>query len=146
MALEIERKYLVVSDSYRDMAENSSNIEQGYLSRDKERTVRVRIIDDKAFITIKGKNIGDTRVEFEYPIPLHEASELMNLCIGRVIKKRRYYVPYREKMWEVDEFKGDLAPLVLAEIELSDTMEPFELPPFVGKDVTSDSKYYNSNL
>lgn len=146
MALEIERKYLVVSDSYRALAEKSSHIRQGYLSRDKERTVRVRIVDDKAFLTIKGKNVGDTRVEFEYPIPIEDASELMRLCVGRVIIKTRYYVPYRGKTWEVDEFAGDLLPLVLAEVELSDSSESFELPSFVGKDVTSDPQYYNSNL
>lgn len=146
MSLEIERKYLVVSDSYRALAEKSSHIRQGYLSRDKERTVRVRIVDDKAFLTIKGKNIGDTRVEFEYSIPMEDASELMRLCIGRVINKTRYFVPYGGKTWEVDEFVGDLSPLVLAEVELSNSSESFELPPFVGKDVTYDARYYNSIL
>lgn len=146
MALEIERKYLVVSDSYRMMAEKSSHIRQGYLSRDKERTVRVRTVDDKAFLTIKGKNIGDTRVEFEYSIPMEDAYELLRLCTGRVIEKTRYYVPYRGKTWEVDEFDGDLSPLVLAEVELSDSSEQFEMPPFVGKEVTTDPQYYNSNL
>ena len=146
MALEIERKYLVVSDSYRTMAEKSSHIRQGYLSRDKERTVRVRTVDDKAFLTIKGKNVGDMRLEFEYSIPVEDACEMLCLCTGRVIEKTRYYVPYRGKTWEVDEFDGDLSPLVLAEVELSDSSESFELPLFVGEDVTSDPQYYNSNL
>ena len=134
MGVEIEKKYLVKNDSYHGLAYKSSRIAQGYLNRDPERTVRVRIKDDKGFLTVKGKNRGIERLEFEYEIPLADA------------EKVRYYVKHDGFVWEVDEFKGELAPLVVAEIELPSCETSFSLPPFIGKEVTGDPRYYNSQL
>lgn len=146
MSLEIEHKYIVVSDAYKSDVISVTNIEQGYLSRTPERTVRVRIVGEKGYLTIKGKNVGDTRLEFEYEIPVSDACEMLSLCDGCVIKKTRYIVNYAGFRWEVDEFHGDLAPLVLAEIELTDSSQDYPLPTFVGEDVTNNPMYYNSNL
>lgn len=146
MAVEIEHKHLVVNDSYKAMSIARRHITQGYITRDKRHVVRVRISDDSAFITIKGENTGDTRAEFEYHIPLQDARLLLNMCEPPVIVKTRYIVPYGGKTWEVDEFHGHLEGLVIAEIELNEAGEPYELPPFAGDDVTSDPQYYNSNL
>lgn len=146
MGIEIERKFLVTDSSYREMASGFRDIAQGYLSKDPDRTVRIRILDDCGYITVKGRNNGEARKEFEYPVPLKDAMEMLDLCEGRVIRKRRYIVDYRGYRWEVDEFGGDLAPLVVAEIELSECGESFPLPPFVSEDVTGDPTYYNSNL
>ncbi len=146
MSKEIEHKYLVTDDSYLSMATGSANIMQGYLNTDPMRTVRVRTIDDKAFITIKGITEGDTRQEFEYPVPFDDAQELLLLSATPVIRKRRYYVPFKNKIWEVDKFEGDLYPLAIAEIELTDSNEKYELPPFVGQNITGDPRYYNSVL
>lgn len=146
MALEIEHKYLVTNDSFKNYTKETVYIKQGYLSRVPERTVRVRIINDKGYITIKGKNKGDVRLEFEYEIPLSDALELLKLAEGRVIEKRRYIVKWENKTWEIDEFYGDREGLTIAEIELSSSDEKYTLPPFVGENVTGDPRYYNSNL
>jgi adenylate cyclase len=146
MALEIEHKYLVVNDSYRSMAERKLEITQGYLSREPLCTVRVRIIGDRAFITIKGQNQGDTRQEFEYDIPIDEAKSLLMLCQPGVIYKTRYLVNHQGNLWEVDEFHGRLDGLVVAEIEIPHSGHTYAKPPFVGENVTDDSRYYNSNL
>lgn len=147
MAVEIEHKYIVTNDSYKDLATQTIHICQGYLSKDKERTVRIRIADNKAFLTIKGKNNGDTRAEFEYPIPLNEAQILLqNLCIQPVLEKYRHIVEHKGNTWEIDEFKGALDGLVLAEIEIPYSEYKYDIPPFVGKNVTNDVRYYNSNL
>lgn len=146
MGVEIERKYLVADSSYRAMASGFSDIAQGYLSRDPDRTVRIRIRDERGFLTVKGRNRGEVRAEFEYSVPLEDARQMLDMCSGTVIRKRRYYVDYCGHRWEIDEFGGDLAPLVVAEIELSDCDESFELPPFASEDVTGDPAYYNSNL
>ena len=147
MPKEIEHKYLVINNSFKEYATKSIAIYQGYLSKDKERTVRVRTANDLAFITVKGKNIGDTRLEFEYPIPFDEASTLLKqLCITPIIEKTRYIVEYNGNTWEVDEFKGALEGLTLAEIEIPSSEYKYDIPPFIGKNVTNDSRYYNSNL
>ncbi|MBR4885949.1 MAG: CYTH domain-containing protein [Muribaculaceae bacterium] len=146
MAKEIEHKYMVVSSQYIDMATRSYYIAQGYLNRDPMRTVRVRIKDDKAFLTIKSKNMGDTRQEYEYPVPVEDAQEMLRLCEGRVIAKRRYIVPFEGMTWEVDAFEGNLYPLIVAEIELQDSDQVYALPPFVGRNVTDDERFYNSRL
>ena len=146
MALEIEHKYLVVGDSYRGMACSQRHIRQGYLSRDPERTVRIRIVDEKGFITVKGITAGDTRLECEYEIPLEDAESMLKICLLPLLEKIRYIVPYKGKIWEVDEFKGDQASLVMAEIELESSDEKYELPPFAGENVTGNPDYYNSNL
>lgn len=146
MATEIEHKFLVANDSYRAMATGSVEIEQGYLSREPERTVRVRVKDGYGYITVKGQNRGDTRREFEYEIPVADARAMLGMCLPPVISKRRWIVPYEGHTWEVDEFRGSLSPLVVAEIELPYSDTPYTLPPFVGKNVTGNPRYYNSNL
>ena len=146
MALEIERKFLVINDTYRLMASKSYNIKQGYLSTRKDATVRVRIKNKNAFITIKGLNKGATRCEWEYSIPYDDAIEMMALSQGVVIDKIRYIVEYEGFIWEIDEFKGAHDGLVVAEIELKDENETFPIPPFIGEEVTGNVAYYNSTL
>lgn len=146
MAFEIEHKYLVKDESYKEMASRKIHILQGYLNRNPERTVRVRMADDKGFITVKGLSKGDTRLEFEYEIPAEDARCLMEMCEKPVIEKIRYVVPFEGFMWEVDEFMSPREGLVTAEIELpsSDTM--YTLPDFIGEDVTGNPAFYNSSL
>ena len=144
--MEIEHKYLVTGDSYRWEAYQKCEIQQGFLSRDPERTVRVRIRDDKAFITIKGKGKGAAHPEFEYDVPVVEAEQMMALCEPPVIVKTRYLVMHEGNRWEVDEFHGDLQGLVIAELEVPSEEYTFPLPPFVGMEVTGDPRYYNSQL
>ena len=147
MAVEIEHKYIVVNDSYKANITKSIHICQGYLSKDKDRTVRIRIADKNAFITIKGKNTGDTRSEFEYNIPLNDALELLrNHCIQPILEKNRHIIVFNGNTWEIDEFKGALEGLVLAEIEIPYSEYKYVIPPFVGRNVTNDIRYYNSNL
>ena len=146
MSLEIERKFLVKDRSFEALATAQSQISQGYLSREAERTVRVRLRDGKGFITIKSKNRGAVRGEWEYEIPERDARELLTLCEGRVISKTRYLVPWQGMTWEVDVFGGDLSGLILAEIELPSADAEFCAPPFVGEEVTGNQQYYNSNL
>lgn len=146
MPLEIEHKYIVKDNSYTQMAVSCLHIRQGYLSRDKNHTIRVRTKGDKAYITIKTQNIGATRHEFEYEIPTTDAGELLAICRGPIIDKYRYIVNYHGKTWEVDEFCGDLSGIVVAEIELSSPDEPYDVPDFIGENVTGRSEYYNSNI
>lgn len=146
MGKEIERKFLVINDSYRESAVSSDSIKQGYLSRDPERTVRVRTRDDKGFLTVKGVTRGCEREEFEYEIPFSDASHLLAMCLPPVIEKIRYIVPFGGRTWEVDVFEGANTGLTVAEIELGDSTEQFPLPDFIGKEVTGDPRYYNSNL
>lgn len=146
MGIEIEHKYLVKDDSYKRLSDNNSTIRQGFLSRDPERTVRVRVRDDQGFITIKGKGDGAAHPEFEYEIPLDDAVRLMSLCEPPVIEKTRYIVMHDGNRWEVDEFHGSLEGLVIAELEVPSEDYRFSLPPFVGREVTGNPKYYNSQL
>lgn len=146
MGIEIEHKYKVIDDTYRQLASSKSEIKQGFLSRDPERTVRVRIKDDKAFITIKGLGAGAAHPEFEYEIPLEDALQLMDMCQPPLIEKTRYIVMHTGNRWEVDEFHGDLHPLVLAELEVPNEEYRFDLPAFIGEEVTGDRRYYNSQL
>lgn len=146
MGLEIEYKYLVKDNSYKTLAFKSYSITQGYLSRERGRTVRVRVRDDKAYITIKSARVGLTRHEYEYEIPLADGQELIKMCPAPVLYKTRYLVEYKGNIWEVDEFHGDMAGLVTAEIEIPNEEYEFEIPPFVGDDVTEDRRYHNSNL
>lgn len=146
MSFEIERKFLVSDDSYKALATDSRAIEQGYLNRDPERTVRVRVLGTLGFITVKGRNAGAVRHEWEYEIPVADAREMLALCTGTVVK-RRWYVPGADGYtWEVDEFGGRHAGLVVAEIELPAADAPFERPAFVAAEVTGDPRYYNSQL
>lgn len=146
MGMEIEHKYLVTGDSYRWEAFKKYEIQQGFLSRDPERTVRVRVREGRGFITIKGKGTGAAHPEFEYEVPLEEAQQMMALCEPPVIIKTRYLVMHEGNRWEVDEFHGDLQGLVIAELEVPDVDYTFALPPFVGMEVTGDPRYYNSQL
>lgn len=147
MAKEIERKYLVNSELYKSMAQCVKYIEQGYLSLQKEATVRVRIKENCAFLTIKGLSMGAVRDEWEYQIPIEEAREMLSQCCqSDLISKHRYEVVYEGFLWEIDEFHGRHEGLVVAEIELGAEDESFPLPPFIGEEVTGDPAYYNSSL
>ena len=151
--MEIERKYLVTSDCYKELAVARYHIRQGYISREKTGTVRVRITDDKAYLTIKGKPAAGhfARYEWEKEIDVQEAEELMKLCQGTVIDKTRWIVPAEtvdnlQLIWEVDEFHGKHEGLVVAEIELDNEEQAFEKPDFIGDEVTHDPRYYNANM
>lgn len=144
MAIEIERKFCVISDEWKSTP--GIRFSQGYLNRAKERTVRVRIAGDLAFLTIKGVTQGASRAEFEYPIPLADAQPLLAMCDGPLIEKTRHVVNYRGTRWEVDAFTGDNAGLVVAEVELQSEDQHFHRPPWLGREVTDDPRYFNSNL
>lgn len=146
MGVEIERKFLVRGDDWRSGVTAQRVLRQGYPAIDGAVTVRVRIADDEAWITIKGKGSGIRRAEFEYAIPVGDAEELLELCGGRVVEKVRHIIPVATRIWEVDVFSGNNAGLVVAEIELEAEDEAVELPPWIGKEVTDDSRYLNSFL
>ena len=145
---EIERKFLVLDDSYKALSYAHSHIRQGYICSERGRTVRIRIRDTQAFITIKGPSIdgGLSRYEFEQEIPFADAEQLMTLCEPGIIDKTRWLVKSGEHTFEVDEFHGDNAPLVMAEVELNTTSDEPKIPHFIGKEVTGDRRYYNSQL
>lgn len=147
MALEIERKYLVSSLDFLHEAIQHEAIDQGYLHEGLP-TVRVRTRGEQAFLTIKGPSdpSGLVRAEYEYPIPVADAQALLELCTAGRLSKTRYLVPYAGKVWEVDVFHGRHEGLILAELELASPEASFSLPPWVGKEVTGDPKYYNSSL
>ncbi|SDN96517.1 CYTH domain-containing protein [Rhodoferax sp. OV413] len=144
MGIEIERKFLVTGSDWRQGA--GTVFSQGYLNRDKQRTVRVRIAGAQGFLTIKGANQGATRAEFEYEIPLADAEQLLALCEGPIIQKLRRVLVHAGSSWEVDEFEGLNAGLVVAEIELTAEDQAFEHPAWLGREVTDDARYFNSNL
>lgn len=148
MAQEIERKFLVNSDAFKDEATRKTRITQGYISSIPERTVRVRIKGDKGYITIKGigNETGASRFEWEKQITTDEVEELLKICEPGVIDKTRYEVISGEYTFEVDEFYGDNQGLVVAEVELSNETDHFEKPRWIGEEVTGDVKYYNSML
>lgn len=147
MPLEIERKFLVVGD-YKSLSASHSRIMQGYICSGRGRTVRVRLRDDKGYLTIKGPSLngGLSRFEFEKEITKDEALSLMRLCEPGIIDKTRWLVPVGSHTYEVDEFYGDNQGLVVAEVELGSEHEDYERAPFVGREVTGDRKYYNSSL
>jgi len=146
MGIEIERKFLVGGDAWRQAATTRTHFSQGYLSRDPARTVRIRIAGDAAFLTIKGATQGATRAEFEYAVPLADARQLLAMCDGPVVEKLRHLCPHEGMTWEVDEFLGANAGLVLAEIELEAEGQPFARPGWLGTEVTGDGRYVNANL
>ena len=148
MAQEIERKFLVKDSRFKELAFSSSRIAQGYICSSRGRTVRVRIRDEKGYLTIKGPagENGLSRYEWEKEIPLDEAQELMNLCEPGMIDKTRYLVQSGSHVFEVDEFYGENEGLIVAEVELSSENESFEKPDFIGEEVTGIAKYYNSFL
>lgn len=145
MGVEIERKFLVVGEGWRG-AGPSVAMRQGYLGGGDEATVRVRIAEDEAFLTVKGRARGMTRAEFEYPIPVADAEELLALCGGVIVEKVRTRVSASDVTWEVDEFSGDNAGLVTAECELNREDQGFVRPDWLGGEVTGDHRYANSNL
>jgi len=146
MATEIERKFLVEGDEWRQEA-TSFEFRQGYLSTVKERTVRVRVVGDEGTLTVKGTTVGATRSEFEYEIPAADARRMLDeLCERPIINKTRHVLRHGGNVWEIDEFGGANAGLVVAEIELSSEDEAFERPPWLGEEVTHDPRYFNSNL
>ena len=146
MATEIERKFLVTSDRWKKDADQGTEFRQGYLSTEGSCSVRVRREGDTANINIKSAVLGVSRSEFEYPIPADEADELLGLFCTSTVIKTRYLVRYAGKTWEVDVFAGDNSGLVVAEVELESVDENFELPAWVGKEVSSDIRYYNTEL
>jgi len=145
MATEIERKYLVKGEEWRALG-IPVQFAQGYLLADGIRTVRIRIAGKSGFLTIKGKSDGMSRKEFEYPIPLEDAHEMMELSTIPIIEKRRSRIDWKGKIWEVDEFEGKNKGLIMAEIELKSEEELFDIPPWIGEEVTGDIRYYNSYL
>nr|CAA6800965.1 MAG: Adenylate cyclase [uncultured Thiotrichaceae bacterium] len=147
MATEIEHKFLVVNDGWREQVVRSVAYRQGYLSNAKEASVRIRIAGDVANINVKGMTIGVQRPEYEYPIPLVDANEMLDqLCIRPMIEKTRHFVEHGGKIWEIDEFSGDNAGLIVAEIELEQVGEDFDIPDWAGQDVSGVERYYNVAL
>jgi CYTH domain-containing protein len=145
MAAEIERKFLVANDSWRD-GSPGVRMAQGYLSLDPDRTVRVRLAGGNAWLTVKGRTAGITRSEFEYEIPATDARELLEMCLPSVIDKTRYRLEFGGHVWEVDEFHGENEGLVMAEVELADERVEPELPSWAGLEVSADARYYNASL
>lgn len=153
MPIEIERKFLVVGNAWRSTAHDVVPMAQGYLndlavvdSGAQKASVRVRIEGAQAFLNIKSRHVGHTRQEFEYPMPVEEAQALLGLCVGALVEKRRHLVRHGAHLWEVDEFLGDNAGLVVAEIELSAADEAFSAPAWLGREVTEHKRYYNLAL
>lgn len=144
MPTEIERKFLVTSEAWR--TGKPTLYVQGYLNRDKHRTVRIRIAGDEAMITIKGVTIGMSRAEYEYSIPLNDAKDMLKLCEGPLIKKQRWLHTVGSLTWEIDEFLGLNEGLIVAEVELEDEGQKVALPDWVGEEVTHDDRYFNSSL
>ncbi|WP_411766252.1 CYTH domain-containing protein [Winogradskyella sp. A3E31] len=148
MAIEIERKFLVTSNDFMAQAVRSYTIKQGFLNRDPERTVRIRLKDDEGILTIKGKSSenGLSRFEWETPLKKEDAEGLLLRCEKGIIDKKRYEIPVGKHIYEVDVFYGDNEGLILAEVELQTENESFEKPSWLGNEVTGDTKYYNSQL
>ena len=147
MASEIERKFLVNREAWPTPSDSGVLYRQGYLSVDPERTVRVRIAGEDAFLTVKGLTRGIERLEFEYLIPVADATVMLDeLCVKPLVEKTRYQIPVGRFTWEVDEFLGDNEGLMLAEVELRDKDALVEFPRWAGKEVSDDPRYFNSNL
>ena len=153
MAIEIERKFLVTGNAWREAAHEVVPMAQGYINDlgamdrgEQNASVRVRIQGDAAFLNLKSRELGRSRQEFDYAIPVDDARALLALCVGGVIDKRRHLVRHAGHLWEVDEFLGDNAGLVVAEIELSSADEAFVLPPWAAREVTDQARYYNLAL
>jgi CYTH domain-containing protein len=147
MPQEIERKFLVTSDAWQRPGAPGERYRQGYLSVDPGRTVRVRVAGDNAFLTVKGPSAGAARAEYEYPIPVAHAEEMLDrLCLRPLIEKTRHRVEHGGLTWEIDVFAGDNAGLVVAEVELDDEHQAIDLPPWAGREVTGDGRYANASL
>lgn len=146
MGTETERKFLITDDGWRSLAEGV-HYRQGYLNSAAGPTVRVRTIRQQGFLTIKGPTVNGSRLEFEYEIPYADACEMLDtLVVSPIVEKYRYTIPYEGFLWEVDEFLGESAGLIFAEIELEQRDQSFSLPPWIGLEVTDDPRYYNSNI
>lgn len=147
MGIEIERKFLVTDTAFLSGEPECIRLVQGYLSTDPDRTVRVRLVGDNGFITVKGKTRGAVRLEYEYPIPGEDARELLQgLCSGPLVEKQRFTVHHQGSEWSVDIFEGRNQGLAVAEIELDSETQSFEKPPWAGREVTHDPRYYNACL
>ena len=147
MGIEIERKFLVKNNSWQVESDAGQEFVQGYMVGGVKSSVRVRIEGDRAFLNIKSATIGVTRMEYEYPIPVSDARELLeNLCNKPLIEKNRYLIRRNGLVWEIDVFKGDNAGLVVAEVELNSQDQSFESPEWLGEEVSHDPRYYNVNL
>jgi len=147
MGVEIERKFLVNESKWIKIEKLQGNYyKQGYLLADPNKTIRIRLTDSNGYLTIKGKTQGASRPEFEYAIPKEDAQQLLEQFSIFSLTKIRYRIAFKNKVWEVDEFLGDNSGLLIAEIELTHETEQFEIPDWVGKEVTGEAKYYNSNL
>jgi CYTH domain-containing protein len=145
MHQEIERKFLLKSDSWRG-SEAGVTYRQGYLSSVPERTVRVRVAGDRAYLTVKGLTTKNSRQEFEFPIPTADAEQLLAMCDRPLVEKTRYEIPYAGKTWQIDEYSGDNRGLILAEVELANENEPIDFPEWIGAEISGDPRYFNSNL
>ncbi|ARS43120.1 adenylate cyclase [Sphingobacteriaceae bacterium GW460-11-11-14-LB5] len=147
MGKEIERKFLINQQKWDNLSKPAGKLfRQGYLLSDKDKTVRVRATETTGFLTIKGQTIGATRMEYEYEIPVAEATELLDNFASSELSKTRYEITVNGKVWEIDVFLGDNKGLIVAEIELESEDEIFDVPDWVSKEVTEEEKYYNSNL
>lgn len=146
MGHEIEKKFLITNDNWKTLSTGKEYC-QGYLSSGKGTSLRIRTIGDRGIITVKGPNEGGRRLEFEYDIPYADAREMLDtLCHKPLIDKTRYKIPFGGFTWEVDVFKGENEGLIFAEIELESVDQPFDIPEWIGEEVTGDPKYYNANL
>lgn len=147
MGIEIEHKFLISNDSWRQSVERSVPIRQGYLTSDARCSVRVRLAGAQGFLNIKSGTLSIQRSEYEYPIPVAEAEEILDtLCEKPLLEKTRHFVRHGQHLWEIDEFAGDNAGLIVAEVELTHPDEPFTRPDWLGEDVSHDIRYYNSQL
>lgn len=147
MGIEIERKFLVATDAWRSAATRVISLRQGYLSTNPECAVRVRIRGEAAYLTVKGRSVNGAAPEFEYPVPVADAAAMLDTLAKKpLIEKNRHLVPMDGFTWEVDEFFGENAGLVIAEIELASTDQPYPTPAWLGREVTGDPRYYNANL
>ena len=145
MGIELERKFLVVGDTWKKQVDRGVLYTQGYLHSTADMTIRIRIIEDKAFLTLKGITSRISRSEYEYPIPMTDAEELLKTC-SSLITKYRYRLEHYQHVWSIDVFTGDNDGLIIAEIELSSEVEDFQHPNWLGKEVSQDCRYYNSKL
>jgi adenylate cyclase len=147
MAIEIEHKFLLTNDDWRKSVSHSVVYRQGYLSSQPTSSIRVRVSNNQAWLNIKSAVIGTQRHEYEYEIPLSDAQEILtNLCVKPLIEKTRHFVTHKNHLWEIDEFEGENAGLIVAEIELDSLDEAFAKPVWLGTEVTQDLRYYNNNL
>lgn len=147
MSVEIERKYLVKSMDWKGRADTGTRFLQGYLANTKKAAIRVRIAGERAWLTLKGARAGISRLEFEYPLPVADAKQMLQeFCQGQVIDKTRYRLPLDEHVWEIDVFHDANEGLVLAEIEIENEQESFSLPGWIGEEVSADKRYYNAYL